>query len=230
MMDYADRARLLDPKPMPLEMGWERLGNGVLHIAIRTDMHGCTGEMFEYWFASRPDTREYRWWHPLDHVASTWIEGTPGVIPRSIHQVEERFTDLPAQTLSIQFCEPTEFFDKEAIAAARAAGDVSALLCVRGGNGYEPHRTPDGKVIGTRLFHVGRDTPWGMVLRTHFFMGQDLADMVGMPPAQIEGIFPDALGPNTLQHAYDEFSFLSRLLPGIWTAEGCAPESITRPW
>ena len=229
-MYFSERARLLDPKPMPLEMGWERHENGVLHIAIRTDMHGCTGEMLEWWFSSRPQAREYRWWHPLDHVASDWIEGTAGQIPGSIHQVVECFTDLPAQELSIQFCEPREFFANDILAKARAGGDISAAFCIRGGHGFEPKRTSDGKVIGTRLIHIGRDTPWGLVLRTHFFMGQDLADSVGMSPEQIEGIFPDQFGPNTLQHCYDEFTFLSRLLPGIWTAEGCAPELITRPW
>lgn len=229
-MRFADRARLLDPRPMPLELGWERHESGVLHIAIRTDMHGCTGEMLRWWFASRPTLREYRWWHPIDHVSSGWAEGTPGVIAGSIHQVVERFTDLDPQTLSIQFRDPAEFFDAQAIDRAYAEGAISALLCIRGSEGHDPHRTADGQVIGTRLIHVARDTPWGLVLRSHYFMGQDLADLVGMPPAQIEGIFPDAFGPNMLQHCYDEFTFLSRLLPGIWTAEGCAPEAIKRPW
>ena len=230
MMLFADRDRLFDAKPMPLELGWERHASGVLHIAVRTDMHGCTGEMLEWWFASRPETREYRWWHPLDHVSSAWIEGNPGEIPGSIHQVVERFTDLPEQTLSIQFRDPDEFFEPQAIEHARTAGNVSALLCVRGSEGHDPRRTPDGQLIGTRLIHVGRDTPWGLVLRSHYFMGQDLADLVGMPPAQIEAIFPDGQAPNMLQHCYDEFTFLSRLLPGIWTAENNNGAAIERPW
>ena len=230
MMLFADRARLLDPRPMPLELGWERHDSGVLHLAIRTDMHGCTGEMLEWWFGSRPATREYRWWHPRDHVSSTWIEGTPGVIAGAIHQVVERFTDLPEQSLSIQFRDPAEYFEAAALARARTAGDVSALLCVRGSEGHEPRRTPDGALIGTRLIHVGRDTSWGLVLRSHYFMGQDLADVSGLPPAQITAIFPDPHAPNMIQHCYDEFTFLSRILPGIWTAEGGGQGAIKRPW
>jgi hypothetical protein len=229
-MEYADRHRLLDPRPLALELGYERLESGVLHIAIRTDMHRCTGEMLNWWFASRIGTREYRWWHPLDHVSSHWTEGAPGVIPGSIHQVEERFTELPAQKLSIQFCEPSDFFDGGGLKKARETGSVSALMCIRGGDGHEPHRTPDGKVIGTRLIHVARDTLWGLALRSHFFMGQDLADLVGMPRGQIEQLFPDALAANMLQHCYDEFTYLSRILPGLWLAEGCSSDAVARPW
>jgi hypothetical protein len=228
-MEFADRARLLDPAPMPLELGGERLPNGVLHVAIRTDMHRCTGTMLDWWFASRIGDREYRWWHPLDHISSAWVEGTPGVVPGSIHQVKERFTGSPPEELSIQFREPSEYFDAAAIAAARASGAISALLCIRGGAGHEPRRTPDGEIIGTRLIHVGRDTRWGMVLRSHFFMGEDLA-ATGMPVAEIEHIFPTVHAPDLLQHCYDEFTILSRLLPSIWLAEGCSENEIARPW
>ena len=106
---------------------------------------------------------------------------------------------------------------------------MSALLCVRGGAGHDPRRLPDGSVIGTRLIHVGRDTPWGMVLRSHFFMGEDLS-VTGMPEAEIERIFPTANASGLLQHCYDEFTTLSRLLPSIWLAEGCAPDNVVRPW
>ena len=77
-MNLVDAAALLDPAPMPLEMGYERLKDGVLHIAVRTDMHRCTGEMVEWWFRFRPNTQQYVWWHPIDHVFSDWIECRQG--------------------------------------------------------------------------------------------------------------------------------------------------------
>jgi hypothetical protein len=228
-MDFSARERLLDPTPMALETGYERLPSGVLHVAIRTDMRGCTGEMFEWWFAARAKDREYRWWHPLDHISSDWIEGAPGVIAGAIHQVEERFTGSPPEKLSIQFRDPCEYFTADAIAAARASRRVSALLCIRGGAGHDPRRTPDGAVIGTRLIHVGRDTEWGMALRSHFFLGEDLA-AIGMPATELEKIFPDIHAPKLLQHCYDEFSFLAGVLRGVWLAEGCQPSAVVRPW
>jgi hypothetical protein len=76
------------------------LPDGVLHVAVRTDVHRCTGEMFEWWFRFRPDTQKYIWWHPVDHVLSDWLECRDDTLVGSIHQVEEYFTGLPAAKLA----------------------------------------------------------------------------------------------------------------------------------
>ena len=213
---------------MPLEMGYERLQDGVLHVAIRTDMHRCTGAMLEWWFSSRPLNREYRWWHPLDHVSSDWIEGRPGSHVGAVHLVEERLTSPDAQKLSIQFRDPHECFEPAALAAARASGDVSAVMLTRGGPGFDAPRTPEGAVIGTRLIHLCRDTAWGMVLRSHFFLGHDLPSL-GVPATKLAHIFPDSQAIGLLQHCYDEFTFLSRLLPSVYAAESDAGP-VVPPW
>lgn len=59
-MDLSDADLLLRRDPLNLETGWERLSDGVLHVAARTDMHGCRGEMLEWWFRWRCDTQKYR--------------------------------------------------------------------------------------------------------------------------------------------------------------------------
>lgn len=227
-MKLGEVARLLERAPMALEMGFERHDDGVLHVAIRTDMHRCTGEMFEWWFGWRPSTREYVWWHPHDHIASEWEEAVAGTHIGSIHHVTEGFTGGEPEQLAIQFRDPAEIFDAQALADARARGDLSGLVCAHGGPGPAPHRKPDGTVIGTRLIHLCRDTPWGMVLRTHFFMGADLP-AVGMPAAAIRELFPDDLAPRLLQHCYDEFTTLSRFLPSIYAGERRDPDA-PRPW
>ena len=83
-MLLSEIAALLDPTPLPMETGYERLPDGVLHVAVRTDMHRCTGEMFEWWFRFRPDTQQYIWWHPVDHQFSDWA-GTAE--PRDPHRL-----------------------------------------------------------------------------------------------------------------------------------------------
>ena len=134
-MDLSEVGALLDPKPVPLETGYERLPSGALHVAVRTDMHGCSGEMLEWWFRWRCDTQKYVWWHPIDHVSSHWQgELSPDTHIGSEHVVSEFFSGLPAADLIVQVREPSEFFDADAYAKAEYwAGDCCTL-----------HATPSG--------------------------------------------------------------------------------------
>ena len=228
-MNLTDIDRILDPAPLPMETGFERLENGVLHIAVRTDLHGCTGEMFEWWFRFRPMTREYIWWHPVDHVSSDWAEGCEGTHVGSIHLVEEFFTGLPAAKLAIQFRDAGEFFSADAYRAARAEERVSVAVCGRIGFGHDAPRGKAGEMLGGRLVHLGRDTPWGCALRSHFYVGQDLPAL-GRSPLEIAEIFPDAFGQALLMHCYNEFTFLSRFLPSLHLAEHRDSRPVAVPW
>lgn len=221
--------RLLDAAPLPLEMGYERLATGVLHVACRTDMHGCSGAMFEWWFRFRPNTQQYVWWHPGDHVSSAWAECQPETHVGSIHLVEERLSGLPAIQLAIQFREPTEFFEPAAFAEARRTRQATGAVCGRIGLSHRPARTSEGDVLGGRLLHVARDTPWGCVLRSHFFLGHDLA-LSGKAPAVVAVTCPDVLGAALLQHSYNEFSFLARFLPSLYRAENRDRIPVDLPW
>lgn len=132
MLQLDDLSPLLDPAPLPLEMGYERLPDGSLHVAVRTDMHHCRGEMFEWWFRWRCDTQKYIWWHPIDHVSSRWqgqLSDTTHV--GSEHVVSERFSGLPAEDLLIQFRDPSEFFDAENYTKARESGAITAAVVGR---------------------------------------------------------------------------------------------------
>lgn len=228
-MKLSEVSQLLRPDPLPIETGYERLDDGVLHVACRTDLHGCSGEMFEWWFRFRPNTQQYIWWHPRDHVSSTWSECREETHVGSIHVVEEFFTGLPSAKLSIQFRDPTEFFDADLYAQARRTKAVSAAVCGRVGFSHAPARTPQGEVLGGRLLHIARDTPWGCCLRSHFYLGQDLP-MLGQSPSQVEQACPDALGQALLQHAYNEFTFLSRFLPSLFIAENRERVPVALPW
>jgi hypothetical protein len=229
-MKFTEIGALLDPAPLGIETGYERLPSGVVHVAARTDMHGCTGAMFEWWFRWRCDTQKYIWWHPVDHVSSHW--GGPlraDTHVGSEHLVTEYFTGLPAQDLVIQFRDPSEFFDRAEYDKARESGAVSAAVLGHTGMAAEPPRLPDGTVIGGRLVHIGRDTPWGLALRSHFFLGEDLPG-TGATPDELAELVPDALGPALLQHAYNEFTFLSRFLPSLYIAEHRDERTPEVPW
>jgi hypothetical protein len=217
-MSLFDFERLLDPAPMPLEMGYERLSNGVLHVACRTDMQACSGDMLQWWFRSRPNSQQYRWWHPTDHVSSDWFEYTEGTHIGSIHKVEERFSGGPIERLLIQFRNCDEFVSRQSLDLALSSKAISAMICARGGQSWDAPRDQTGRIMGARLLHVARDTHWGCVLRSHFFLGFDLPT-IGKSAAQIGEMLPDTVGQALLGHCYTEFMHLSKFLPSLYIAE-----------
>ena len=225
---FEQAARLLDPAPLRLEMGLERLANGVLHVAARTDMHGCSGEMFDWWFRWFHTTQHYVWWHPVDHVARAWTGWKPGHYVGATNVVEERLSGDEVHKIQIHFLDPREVFAAGAYERALAAGDVSAAAVASTGLGADPPRDPQGRPIGGRLVHVARDTAWGCSLRSHFWIGHDLGGLA--KPEQVAAIASDALGFGLLRHAYNEFTFLSRILPALYVAENRDRIRPILPW
>jgi hypothetical protein len=159
-MNLDEAAALPDPAPRALETGCERLPDGVLHVAVRTDMHGCTGETPEWRFRGRCDTRKYICWHPVDYIHGAW----QGELAQHAHAgselvATEEFTGLPPEDLIVQFGAPEEFSEPEADSKAREPGTVPCAVLARTRSGRHPERLPDGAVMGGRPLHVGRDTP-----------------------------------------------------------------------
>ncbi len=228
MVELNDVARLLDPGPLPLEMGVQRLPSGQLHVAARTLMAGVTGEAFDWWFRFAPDTEQYAWWHPLDHVSSSWRETNPRTHVGSTHIVQERLGDPDGEVhdLQINFCDPDEIFGPGVASDARARGDVSSLVCGFIGFGKEPPRDAEGRPLGARLAHIGRDTPNGMLLRSRFWLGAGLP----LGPEELAERVPETLGLGLMQHAHTEFLFLARVLPALFEAENRHTRRPVSPW
>ncbi|HWI30581.1 MAG TPA: hypothetical protein VNT50_03760 [Microbacterium sp.] len=216
----------LDPRPLPRETGWERQSDGSLLVCVRTDLRGVTGKMFDWWFGSRPGTREYRWWHPLDHQSSSWTGGERGAVVGSTHVIIEDMTELKGLPLRVQFVEPTSVLSADAYHRAVADGNVSVAIAGRTADGHDGAVDEDGNLLGGRMLHLGRDTEWGMVLRSRFLIGSDLAETHS--PTEIEKLIDEGIGPNLVQHCYEEFTYLSRVLPAIYAAESGA--HLTRIW
>jgi len=229
MMGLHDVDRLLDPSPLSVEMGFERFDDGVLHVAVHQHMSQCTGEMIEWWFRFRPNTQQYIWWHPVDHVSSAWAEGVDGTHIGSIHQLRECCSGFPQQDLSIQFRDPLEYFDRTSYEAARAEGALSAAVCGQVGLTHLPARADDGRILGSTLLHIGRDTAGGCTLRSHFYLGQDYPAL-GFTPAQLAEVVTDDYGRAVLMHSYNEFAFLSGFLPSLYSAENRGSRAVSLPW
>jgi hypothetical protein len=219
MVELDQAALLLDPEPLPLEMGIQRLESGQLHVAARTDMYRCKGKMLEWWFRFAPDTQQYAWWHPYDHVGSTWSETNPRTHIGSTHHAVEKIGGDEVLTIHINFQDPALTFGDDAVQQARESGAVSALVCAHVGFGEDPPRDDAGRPAGARLAHIARDTDWGMVLRSRFWLG------VGAPEP-----VPDEVGLGLMRHAYTEFHYLSRFLPSLYLAENRDVERPPFPW
>ena len=119
--------------------------------------------------------------------------------------------------LRIQFGDPAEFYSEAALTVAREEGHVSTLVNARIGAELEPPRDAGGRVLGGRLLHVGRDTPQGMILRSHFYLGQDLAAV--KTPEEIAQMLPDEVGLGLLKHSNTEWMHLASFLPALYFAE-----------
>ncbi len=226
MLELEDAAKLLDPGPLPLEMGIQRLESGVLHVAARTDMPHCKGRMFEWWFRFAPDSYQYAWWHPIDHVSSRWVETSPRTHVGSTHLVEERLGGDEVYALQIHFIDPKEIFGAEAFDAAVERGDVSAIVAAQIGMGEEPLRDERGRPNNGRMAHICRDTPDGMVLRSRFWLGGGS----GLPPEALRGAISEEVGLGLMRHANTEFKYLSRFLPSLYVADRREAEPVELPW
>jgi hypothetical protein len=225
-MEFKDADKLLDPAPLPLEMGIHRLPSGVLCVAARTHMLNCTGRMFEWWFRFAPDDQQYVWWHPGDHVSSKWWETSPDTHIGSTHDAVERIGGDEALHLFIAFHDPTETFSANAYTTAVEQGNISAAICARMGTGDEPLRDEHGRPRNGRMTHVARDTDYGCVLRSRFWLGEGL----GVSPEQLHTMIPDHVGLGLMKHAYSEFFYLSRFLPSLYIAEQREHEHVPAPW
>jgi hypothetical protein len=218
-MEFSETSALLRPEPLPLEMGIERLPSGQLHVAVRTLMTGCTGAMFEWWFGWGPGTREYAWWHPGDHVSSKWVDLDGGSGIGSTHVVDERLGGEEVHSLRIRFHDPAEIYG-DALAVARDRGDISAAVTANIGFGAEPPRDDDGRPLGGRLVHLGRDTAFGLVLRSNFWLGW------GLEGADV----PDEVGLSLMKHSGAEWIYLTQFLPALYMAERREVEPAPAAW
>jgi hypothetical protein len=197
---------LLDHLYTPFESGWQRLPNGVIHVAARTHMIGCTGAMVNWWFGFIHNTEQYLWWHPRDHLFSDWDgERGTGRYIGGTHLVHE-YIGPDIYKLKINFREPSEILNTNRFAEAKISAAVFGYVGDLEREGY----------FG-RLLHLVQDTPEGCVMRSRFWLGE-LDPMPNPPPtpAALHEMVPDRLGAGLHAHASEEMSILAGFLPTLY--------------
>jgi len=215
---------LLEPAPLRLETGVARLASGTLLVATRVDMPGCSGRMLDWWFTWFDSDEHLRLWHPVDHREFGWWDDARRKGERYVGATTSSTQSLAGvdpQPVTIRFHAPEELFDGGRLAAARAAGDVSAVVCARLAPGPEPRFDAADEPIGGRFVHVARDNDFGCVVRSRYFLGD------GLPAAAAP---PDEVGLRFLWHSCTEYAYLARVLPSLYWAEARDREPPPVPW
>lgn len=224
-LDLSHINEMLAPEPLRLETGIARLPSGALVVAIRTDMHGCKGRMFDWWFKFFETSQHIRWWHPIDHKEHRgwdhhWRRGERyiGATVRALQSLG----DIPPTLATLKFHDPKELFSPPELETAFRRENVSSVVYARTGFGDHPTLDTNGDPVDGLMVQLTRDTPFGCVLRSRFYIGLSKADALRE--------VPDALGLGLLRHCYNEFTFLSRCLPSLYYGEHANGEQPPLPW
>ncbi|MFP8875679.1 MAG: hypothetical protein VCB99_01945 [Myxococcota bacterium] len=173
-MDEADQ--LLEPGDLALENGFTKLSDGTVFVAVRTDMPGVTGAMFEWWMGWHyMEHQRYKLWHPRAHVANGTASmrgDDPDLSDRekymTTHLVTEYVGDR-CEDITITFHDPATIFSDP---ARFAESGTTAMICGRVGLQRAP------VTIG-HLIHQIRETEGGAEMRSRFWLGRPQLDRLG---------------------------------------------------
>ena len=219
-MRFSECAPLISRKPLALETGVERLSSGGMHVAIRMILEGCTARMLEWWFGCECDSYMYKMWHPGAHKYSAWGEYEPyhkkGNVIGSTHIIKEAVgAGGPVMNGRLKYMNPADVFGADKLAEAKARGDADVALYGWGAFGDNPALNEKGWPNEAQYIGVGRDTPYGLVLRNHYWMG----DTLGAPPEILKQQITEEAALNLMLHDSNEFHILGKVIPQYYRTE-----------
>lgn len=211
-MRFDQVGNLLHQGYLDVESGVVDLDGGFKTVCALTRMPQARAKMVEWWFGWLGGTEQYKLWHPTDHLFSDWENRTGNTHIGSSHLVHEYLggADGPVFKLRINFRDPTEFFDPSAYAQFDGVA-----ICARIGLLEAPVN------LGL-MTHFVRNTPQGCEMRSRFFLGhiESRDPDHPIPPEaaralRLEIVTAD-LARRLHQHATEEMSYLSEILPVLY--------------
>ena len=113
----------------------------------------------------------------------------------------ESLGDIPPLPAIIKFHDPAEIFNPVLLDQAYENEDVGAVVYARIGFGEHAPVDQNGDPVDGYMFHVSRDTPFGCVLRSQFYLGATVANTPNP--------LTEEIGLGLMQHCYSEFTYLS---------------------
>ena len=216
-MHFRECTPMLYSDPLSLETGIERLESGGMHVAIRMCLEGLTAEMLDWWFGCECDTDMYRLWHPGAHKLSKWGEYEPNHVPGNVvgmtHFIKETLGSSEVMDMQLKYLDPYDLFGEE-LDKAKERKDADVVLYGWAGIGenWECERNEKGYPNFMQYVGVGRDTPYGLVLRNHYWFG----DEMGLPKETVEEMVTEQLALYMLEHDSNEFHILGKVIPSFY--------------
>lgn len=227
--DRRDLDRLLDPAPLDAETGYCRLPDGVGYVGVRTEMPGLTPEMVDWWFDWHPHAGlRYRVWCPRDHAGTGFDPGDgaerrlPGAKPfwgTTHFPVED--IGIGMRRIRIAFHRPSALgFSSDVLDDPRVGTVVAGLS-----------GDPRMHVQHTLMVHVFLNSPDGLVLRSHFWLGAvirpDLPERIAAPIAGLlnrravrDRLVPADAPAGLADHCTREYAHLVSILPELYERFG----------
>ena len=224
-----DAGELLKPDYLALENGYARLDNNQLFVAVRTEMPGSTGAMFEWWMGWHyMEDQRYKLWHPRAHVANGTSEmrgDDPTLSDREKYLTTHHVTEYIGNhlnSITITFLDPKNIFGEQ---ADLSSGRTTALVCGR----VDLQRAP---VTLGWIIHQIREREDGTEMRSRFWLGRPeiSGSRRGNPRNWLlrsrwfqRLALPHNLGHDMLEHCAMEMNHLARLLPelyGLYHSDG----------
>ena len=213
-MRFEELPALLSPEKLPYVSGVERLGEGILHVAVLTRMPEVSPDMIAWWFGEYMQTTEhYRRWHPRDHVWMSWEDKKPGTYLGAKHLVHE-YIGGRLNKLRISFVPQEEFFGE----TLREVPGALAI-CARAGLLERP-------IDLGRMVHLALPRPWGCELHSRFWLGYvrardgaRLPEAVGNVPLVRRMAARASMGRALALHCHEEMTNLAGFLPGLYAAD-----------
>lgn len=218
-----DRNDLFQDGYLAGEQGVFQTKEGGKLVANRTVFAGSNGEMLQWWFAWHPlDPLRYAIWDPFDHYGldlsyedlhkvlapgKTLQERCCGIQ----HVVKESLVigDPPA-TMFLNFKKPEDLgYEAEKIGTKACSFFVCANCEID---------SPVGRIPSV-MTHMARDTEYGCELRSRFWLGYSIIDGEAkyLMPGGAE--FPMEMAKQLLEHNFNEFTNLARILPAVYAEE-----------
>jgi hypothetical protein len=221
-LELRDARKLLEPGYLLLENGFTVLDTGQTYVAVRTDMPGCTGAMFEWWMGWHTmEDERYKLWHPRDHVANGTREmrgDDPSLSDREKYTTTHYVTEYVGgrrYDVRITFIDPSGLFGEE---LDLAAGGTTALVVGR----VALQRVP---IQLGWLVHQIRVCDGRTEMRSRLWLG--VPELLGsregdvrnklLGSAMVRGLLvPRNLGRDMIVHCAQEMNHLAGFLPQLF--------------